>query len=196
LAIFDHLVTSTNRPDWRWVAGPVRLGRLPLLAQLGRVDEAIASLGEDLPVVERAAVGAPNAPMAVHFACQTVFLCERADLVPRLQPVLHTKVIEPGFCYGESDSHWDAALLAAVAGRPDEARSWFQQSHERLTQQEAITLIPHVACDEALMELRLGPRGDRTNARRRLDEGRQMAERIGLPRLIERTDRLAKELGL
>jgi hypothetical protein len=196
LAIFDHLLMARSRPDWRWVVGPVRLGRPPLLAELGRVDEALAALRDDMPVLERAALGAPNLAMAVHWACRTVYLCEHTDLVPRLEHVLHRKVIEPGFCYGECDSHWDAALLAAVAGRPDDARSWFEHSYARLRQQEAITLIPHVACDEARMELRLGPRGSRTNARRRLDEGRYMAERIGLNRLVEQADKLARQLGL
>jgi hypothetical protein len=41
----------------------------------------------------------------------------------------------------------------------DEARTWFQQAHDRLNAQEAIMLLPYVCCDEAPMEARLGRAG-------------------------------------
>ena len=69
-------------------------------------------------------MGAPNYAMAIHWACQAAWLTEQAALAARLEHNLHTKVIEPGFCYGESDSHCDAAPLRAVTGRYDEARRW------------------------------------------------------------------------
>jgi hypothetical protein len=61
-------------------------------------------------------------------------------------------------------------------------------------QHEAVILLPHIACDEALMELRLRPQGDRDNGRRRLQEGHLVAERIGLTSLIERIHRLRADL--
>jgi hypothetical protein len=148
-----------------------------------------------MSVIEQAIVGAPNYAMAIHWACQTAWLTEQTRLAGQLQRNLHTKVIDPGFCYGETDSHWDAAVLAALTGRFDDARGWFHQSYERLTSQEAVTLIPHVCCDEALMEIRRGPNGDRGNGLRRLDEARRWVDRIGLPKLLPRIDDLQTQLA-
>ena len=180
VAMLDHMLRGADRPDLRWVSGPIRLGRAPLLAALGRQDEAIKVVTENMPVIERAPVGAPNLEMAIHWATQAAWLTDYTPAAATLEQNLHTKVIEPGFCYTDMDSHWDAALLAALGSRPEEARDWFRQSYYRVIQQEAVTLLPHIACDEALTELRFGPRGDRDNARRRLEEGRQVAQRIGL----------------
>ena len=194
LAMMDHMLGGADRPDLRWVSGPIRLGRAPLLAALGRKDEAMNVVIENLPVIERAPVGAPNFEMALHWAARAAWLTEYTPVTATLEHNLRTKVIEPGFCYTEMDSHWDAALLAALGGRPEEARDWFRQSYDRVIQQEAVTLLPHIACDEAVTELRLGSRGDRDNARRRLEEGHQVAERVGLAQLIERIDRLRADL--
>jgi hypothetical protein len=194
LAILDQSLVSAERPDLRWVSGPVRMGRAPLLAALGRHDEALKVLTDNMAVIEQAIVGEPNYPMAIHWACQTAWLTEQPALAGRLERNLYTKVIEPGFCYGETDSHWDAALLCALTFRYHEARAWFQQSYVRLTAQEAILLIPHVCCDEALMEIRRGPSRDRANGLRRLDEARRWVDRIGLPDLLPRIEDLQARL--
>jgi tetratricopeptide (TPR) repeat protein len=195
LAIFDQYLISADRPDIHWVSGPVRVGRAALLVALGRHDDALAVLADNMAVIEDAIVGDPNYLMAIHWACQTAWLTQQANLAGQLERNLHAKVIAPGFCYGESDSHWDAAVLGSLTGRYDEARRWFQQSYDRLTAQEAITLIPHVCCDEALMELRCGAMGDRANGLRRLDEARRWVDQIGLPNLLPRIDDLQARLA-
>jgi hypothetical protein len=86
-------------------------------------------------------------------------------------------------------------LVCAVTGRYDEARHWFRQSYDRLTAQEAITLIPHVCCDEALMEIRRRPDRDRRHRLKRLDEARHWVDRIGLPDLLPRIDDLPRQLA-
>src|SRR4051794_3743992 len=63
-----------------------------------------------------------------------------------------------------------AALLCALTGRSDEARQWFPQARDRLTGQDAILLLPHVCCNEALREIRLGTNCDRRHALSQLDE--------------------------
>ena len=82
----------------------------------------------------------------------------------------------------------------ALRGRPDEARSWFQKSYERVLSQEAILLLPHIYCDEALMEARLGSKGDTANGLRRLGEARHWVDRIGLPKLLPRIDGIEAQL--
>jgi tetratricopeptide (TPR) repeat protein len=194
LPYLDQFVAAAGRPDVKGLSGPMRLGRAPLLALLGRHDEAVTVLSDNLRVISQAAVGEFNLPLATHWACQAAWLTQQASLAPELERNLHTKIIEPGFCYLETDTRWDAALLAALTGRYDEARDWFEQAYKRLVAQEAILLIPHVCCDEALMEIRRGPAGDRANGRQRLDEARRWVDLIGLPNLLPRIDDLQDQL--
>ena len=84
--------------------------------------------------------------------------------------------------------------MIALRGAPDEARRWFAASREDLIDHGAVLLVPHVDADEALMEVRLGSRGDKANARRRLDDARRRLELLGLDRLLPRIDRIASEL--
>jgi hypothetical protein len=55
-------------------------------------------------------------------------------------------------------------------------------------------LIPHVCCEEALMEIRRGPDSGRTNGLRRLDEAGRWVDRIGMPNLRPRIEELTDEL--
>ena len=71
---------------------------------------------------------------------------------------------------------------------------WFDH-HDRLSAQETILLIPHVRCNEALMEIRLGPNRDRANGLRRLDEARRWVDRVGLTNLLPRIDDLTAQLA-
>jgi class 3 adenylate cyclase len=183
-----------NRTDLRWVSGSNRVWHASLRAAIGHHGQALDELDANLPVVERACLGAPNYLITVHFAAQTLWSLRRADHLEVLERNLHAKILEPDFSYAESDGRWTAAILCALTGRYDEARHWFQQSHERLTAQEAILLLPHVCCDEALMEVRRGRRRDRQLARRRLDEARRWVDRIGLPNLLPRIEDLHSQL--
>lgn len=104
------------------------------------------------------------------------------------------RVLGPDFSYLAHDGRWAAAQLCAVTGRPEEAREWFRRATERLTERGAIVLLPYVACDEALMEVRLGGDGDRANGLRRLEEADDWAGRIGLPGQRPRIDELRASL--
>ena len=146
-------------------------------------------------MIERAAIGALNYLLAIHWAAQTMWIADHTEHAAVVERNLQTKILEPDFSCAESDGRWDAAVLCALTGRPDEARTWFQQAHDRLTAQEAILLLPHVCYDEALMEARLGPTGDRANGLRRLDEARTWIAHIGLPKLLPRIDALTARLS-
>ena len=124
-----------------------------------------------------------------------LWLANRADHVDVIERNLHAKVIALGFCSPMSDARWDAAILCALTARPDEARAWFQRAYDMLAAQEAILFLPHVCCDEALMEIRLGHSGDRGNGLRRLAEARRWVETIGLPKLLPRIDDLTAQLA-
>ena len=56
-------------------------------------------------------------------------------------------------------------------------------------------LIPHICCDEALVEIRLGADADPANGPARLTAAQHWCERIGLPRLLPRIERLTAQLS-
>jgi hypothetical protein len=191
----ERYVSNSDRADMRWGAAVNRMWCAFLRAAMGDHRRAVEELEANVGAIEHGFVGEGNYPILVHFAAQTLWLTARSEHADLFERNLHAKVLEPDFSYAESDGRWTAALLCALTGRHDDARGWFQQSYDRLTAQEAILLIPHVCCDEALMEIRRGPNRDRGNARRRLDEARRWVDRIGLPNLLPRIDDLEARLA-
>jgi hypothetical protein len=194
LDFFDRVIGGAARVDLRWLRGSSRLGRAFCLVALGHHDTGLAELAGNVAVIERAPIGELNDLISIHFAVQASWIANRADHVATLERNLRTKVLEPDFSYPESDGRWDAAVLCAMTGRPEEARAWFQRAHERLSSQGAILLRPYVCFDEALMEARLLHAGDRANGLRRLDEARGLVELIGLANLLPRVDDLTVKL--
>jgi ATP/maltotriose-dependent transcriptional regulator MalT len=185
---------AAARSDAHWVSGALRLWCAYLRAAMGHHQQGLDGLAANLAVIERGFLGAPNYPVIVHLASCIAWEAGSAAHTEVLERNLTAKVLEPDFCYLETDARWTAALLCALTGRPDEARRWFQDAHDRITQQEAILLLPHVCCDEARMEIRLGTAGDRRNGLRRLDEARRWTDTIGLPAFAPRIDDLAEQL--
>jgi hypothetical protein len=190
----ERNLALSNRPDLRWGRATRRVWAAFLHAGLGHHRRALEVLPATIDTLDRALVGTPNYPMTVHFAVQTLWSTRHADTAYAVERNLRDKVLRPDFCYAECDGRWDAALLSALTGRYDEARGWFQQAYDRLTVQEAILLIPHVCCDEALMEIRRAPDRDRANGLRCLGEARRWVDRIGLPNLVPRIDDLQARL--
>jgi hypothetical protein len=183
-----------TRADTRWASAAARLGWASALARAGDRDEPLATLTKHLSAIERMAVGALNSVVTVSAATDILWWTGRAEHAPVIERNLHAKVLTPDFCEPGADGRWTAARLCALTGRPDEARSWFDRARQRIAAQEAILLMPHVCCDEALMEIRLGRDGDRANGLRQLDEARRWIDRIGLPRLLPRVERLTEEV--
>ena len=63
---------------------------------------------------------------------------------------------EPG-----ADARLAMAQLCALTGRPGEAHQWFDRARAVLDEQGARPLRALVDLDEAWMEIRRGPHGDR-----------------------------------
>ena len=190
----EAYVANANRTDNRWASAMVRMWAASLRAALGDHRGACDELAANLGAVERGFLGAQNYPFIVHNAAQVLWWTSSAEHAELLEHNLQAKVLDPDFSYLESDGRWTAALLCALTGRYDEARGWFQQAYDRLEAQEAVLLLPHVCCDEALMEIRRGPGRDRRHALQRLDEARRWANHIGLPNLVPRIDDLHDQL--
>jgi hypothetical protein len=194
LAWLERLVANSDQADLRWLSASGRLWCAYMRAATGDLQGGLALLDANIEAVERGFLGAPNYPGMVLTAALTLWCAESTDHVELIERNLHAKVLEPDFCLAESDARWSAAVLCALTCRYDEARGWFQQSYDRLATQEAVLLIPHVCCDEALMEIRRGPSRDRANGLRRLDEARRWVDHIGLPGLLPRIDNLEAQL--
>jgi len=190
----EWYVANANRPDNRWASATVRMWAASLRAALGDHRGACDELAANLVAVERGFLGAQTYPFMVHNAAQVLWWTSSANHADVLERNLQAKVLEPDFSYPESDGRWSAALLCALTGRYEDARGWFQQAYDRLKTEEAILLLPHVYCDEALMEIRRGPSRDRRHALECLDEARQWVDRIGLPNLVPRIDDLHDQL--
>jgi hypothetical protein len=183
-----------TRADTRWASAAARIGLAALLAKAGDRDEPLATLTKNLSAIERGALGALNSEVTVSAAAEILWWTGRVDHAAVIERNLRTKVLEPDFCAPGCDARWTAARLCALTNRPEEARTWFDRACQRITAQKAILLIPHVCCDEALMEIRLGRDADRANGLRQLDEARRWIDRIGLPRLLPRVGRLTDEV--
>jgi hypothetical protein len=190
----EGFLVVAERTDLRWGRGSLRMWRASLRAALGHHDDAVEQMSANLATVERGCIGVSPYTRMIHSATSTLWWSDRTDHVEVLEQNLHAKVLQPDFSYAETDGRWTAALLCALTGRYDDARDWFQQAYDRLTAQEAILLLPHVCCDEALMEIRRGRARDRHYALRRLDEAKRWIDHIGVPNLLPRVDDLRRQL--
>jgi hypothetical protein len=145
-ALFRHTLWAEWSPSRR-----VRLHRA-IAEQLEKrgnhepsADQALAiarhfHLSKELPGAGR---GVPYAIAAAHDAARRFAAGEEHDavvlalalLVPDderaidlIEANLHAKILQPDFCDPDSDGRWTAALLCALTGRADEARSWFDRA--------------------------------------------------------------------
>ena len=149
-----------DRPATRWAALAIIASNAVAHAHAGDSDAALSALEEVVVGLERAPGWAINYPLMADDAAEVLWLLERQDHLDRIEANLRTKVLAPDLRYGEVDSRWALARLAAVRGVPGEAREWFAEARRVLAEEEAVTLLPAVDHDEALMELRLAAGGD------------------------------------
>ena len=192
--LLEPMLIHLNRGDLRWVSAGIRLMNGWAAGRAGDAESALSALVATKGAVDHAPAGAPDHPGMVCASADIRWRLVRTEDVDVVERNLATKVIEPDFCYTEFDGRWAMGQVCALTGRLDEARAWFQRGIDRVTEQGAVLLIPHIAADAALAELRAGPAGDHSLARRRLGEARREVDRIGLPRLVPRLDALAAQL--
>ncbi len=97
------------------------------------------------------------------------------------------------------DARLAMAQLCALTGRPGEAHHWFERARALLDEQGARPLRALVDLDEAWMEVRRGPHGDRNRARALLDVACEQFQAIGMPGWLERAEALraqCEEMGV
>jgi hypothetical protein len=184
----------SDSPDVRWVFIGVKFGLGTILAQEGRVDDAIAILHEELAVLEQAGGWVQNYPFFLFQAGEILWWLNRTDGLEILERNLRVKVVEPDVRYPDVDGRWMLGRLCALDGRIDEAREWFADARRVLTEQETGVLIIGVDYDEALMLARIGNPEDRAGARALLDRARARCSHPALVHWLQRIDALAATL--
>src|SRR5262249_25282991 len=156
----------------------------------GRDQDALRAVTRLMPAVERAGGGVYSYTPLICNCCQALWRLGRADFADVLERNLLAKTIAGDLRDVGVDARLAMAQLCALTGRPDEARDWFERGRAVLDEQGARPLRALVDLDEAWMEIRRGPHGDRDRARALLDVATEQFQAIGMPGWIERAEAL------
>jgi hypothetical protein len=143
-----------------------------------------------MPAVERAVGGGVGYTNLICRCCEALWRIGRADFADVLERNLLAKTLAGDFRDLGVDARRAMAHLCALTGRPCEAHEWFERARAVLDEQDARPLRALVDLDEAWMEIRRGPHGDRDRARALLDVACEQFQAIGMPGWIERAEAL------
>src|SRR4029453_8332153 len=156
----------------------------------GRDQDALRALARAMPPVEGAGGGVASYPGRICRCCEALGRFGRADFADVLERNLLDKTLAGDFRELGVDARLAMAQLCALTGRPGEAHRWFERARAVLDEQGAPPLLALVDLDEAWMEIRRGPHGDRDRARALLDVACEQFQAIGMPGWIERAEAL------
>ena len=148
-----------------------------------------------MPAVERAGGGVFSYTALICRCCEALWRLGRADFADVLERNLLAKTLAGDFREPGVDARLAMAQLCALTGRPGEAHQWFERARAVLDEQGARPLRALVDLDEAWMEIRRGPHGDRDRARALLDVACEQFQAIGMPGWIERAEALRASAG-
>jgi hypothetical protein len=143
-----------------------------------------------MPAVERAGGGVSGYTSLICHCCEALWRLGRADFADVLERNLLAKTLAGDFRAPGVDARLAMAQLCALTGRPGEAHEWFERARAVLDEQGARPLRALVDLDEAWMEIRRGPHGDRDRARALLAVACEQFQAIGMPGWIERAEAL------
>jgi tetratricopeptide (TPR) repeat protein len=197
-AAFEPMAGTTGPvvPALAWAAGFLYAISGRIDARLGRAELALRRLELLVPWLERAPAWTIHYPMMASHAVDILCLLERTDHAAGIEDVLRAKVIEPDYRDSMVDGRLALARLCVLQGRHDEARRWFAEARQVLTEQGARPLLAIADYDEALLYLRRGGQGDLDRARHLLDAAGRQFEAIGMTGWIRRAEELTQQVGL
>lgn len=182
------LALSIDVPETRWVLPITWAGAAAAYAMVGREGEAIAALEPAREALAIAPGWSPNYVPTLHLVIAALWTLERADRLEPLERLLREKVLAPGFRHPHADARLSLARLCALGGRHQEAAQWFDEARLVLDEQGARPLRALCDYDEALMQVRAGTRGARTNPL--LDRALAHFDAVGMPGWARRAERL------
>src|SRR5262245_33872143 len=162
----------------------------------GRNQDALRAVARAVPAVERAGGGVSGYTSVICHCCEALWRLSRADFAHVLERNLLAKTLAGDFLEPGVDARLAMAQLCALTGRTGEAHDWFGRARAVLDEQGARPLRALVDLDEAWMEVRRGPQGDRDRAQALLDVACEQFQAIGMPGWIERAEALRGEMGI
>jgi class 3 adenylate cyclase len=166
-----------------------------LLTFAGRDEDALRAVARAMRAVEQAGGGVFFYTAVICRCCQALWRVGRADFADVLERNLLAKTLAGDFRHPGVDARLAMAQLCALTARPGEAHGWFERARVVLDEQGARPLRALVDLDEAWMEVRRGPHGDRNRARALLDVACEQFQAIGMPGWIERAEALRESVG-
>ena len=166
-----------------------------LLTFAGRDEDALRAVARAMRAVEHAGGGVFFYTALICRCCQALWRVGRADFADVLERNLLAKTLAGDFRHPGVDARLAMAQLCALTARPGEAHGWFERARVVLDEQGARPLRALVDLDEAWMEVRRGPDGDRDRARALLDVACEQFQAIGMPGWIERAEALRASVG-
>jgi DNA-binding CsgD family transcriptional regulator/tetratricopeptide (TPR) repeat protein len=176
-------------PLIRMLAGETtwRPGLASLLTELGMEDEArreLAAVTADGLDAFRASLWLASLTYLTDACTALGDEAVAALLYPELAPHAGSTVLigHMAACYGAADRY--LGMLAATLGEWERAQNHFERAMSLNRQMGAVTWLAHTAYQYGRMLL--ASRGDRDRAAELLGEASLLAERIGMPALLER----------
>jgi hypothetical protein len=185
----DRLLARDD-PATRWGRAATYSVAAVLFTFAGRDQDALRAVRRAMPAIERAGGGVPSYTALICRCCEALWRLDRADFADVLERNLLAKTLAGDFREPGVDARLAMAQLCALTGRPGEAHDWFERARAVLDEQGACPLRALVDLDEAWMEVRRGPHGDRDRARALLDVACEQFQAIGMPGWIERAEAL------
>ncbi|HME70547.1 MAG TPA: hypothetical protein VKM54_11860 [Myxococcota bacterium] len=165
-----------------------------LYAHTGRGEDALRALGRLLPAIERGAGWAVFYTNLIYTVIEALWILDRRDHADVLERNLREKTLAPDFRSPRTNARLALARLCALTGRVEEAREWFDKARRVVEEQGARPLRAITDFDEAWMEVRRGPAGNRERALALLDAACGPFESIGMPEWLRRADELRQQL--
>ncbi len=168
-----------------------RAGAAHIFAELGRPEDALDLIAQNIPAIERGPASSDFYPLVALATTEALWILERREYIETIEANVVKKIVEPDFRYPMRDARRSMAHICALQGRHDEARDWFAKARIALDEDGQRPLRALVDFDEALMWIRRGRRGDRERATPLLRAALVQFQAIGMTGWEKRAQQLA-----
>lgn len=193
---WDELLASAegierSGPVNQWAMAAFMAAAARIYARLGDTATSLAHLEAVIDPLIQASGASINYTRMACDAAGTLWELNRTDHHSTIAEMVMEKVVRPDFRYPMFDGRLSMARLHALAGRFDDAATWFDASRRVLDQAGARPLRAIVDHDQALMLVRSRSPRYLGEARRYASEACRRFRELGMTRWEERAAELA-----
>jgi class 3 adenylate cyclase len=182
-------------PENRWLLATIYAANAYLTAEAGMRDESIRLAAVTLPGIDRAPAWDRNYTFLIFWTAAAYWELEYAEQAALIERNLREKCLVSDFRYTSTDARLALAWMCALQGRFAEASDWFEKARAVLDEQGARPLRAIADFDEARMNARRGPAGDRARALALIDAALPRFREIGMPGWVRRAETLRAQLA-